>query len=254
MGERLAIHDGHSVHRRLGLEIYPSTVEERQRYAAEFRTVIDSLAEKCGGYSGWWVVGGIAREVTIGNQDFTVKSPGGRWRDVDFLFDRKNRHALETLDYSGFLSLGGATLQSCVDISPDHAILRHGRVKVEVPPKVFETQFLSLGDVRFPSLSAQTLLHLYAVGDRPKGHMRTKDFLGALDLARYNRKHPQEGFSEKLYEGFHAFSDKKAEPGFMTSAREIATWYRTSRYNDVFPINRGVGRKIAFHVLELLQR
>jgi len=254
MDESIRDSEGSMSYRRAGVEVRPSTPQERQEYLKEFQRVIDSLREKCGGFSGWWIIGGIARDALLDKQDFVVKSPQGRWRDVDVLFNRNNKNALDDLKswYTGFLPVGGVSIQSFVDIS-EQVTLKRGALRIVVPQKVFETQMLRIGEIEFPSVSAQTLLHLYAVGDRPGRHMREKDFLNALDLAKNVHQHPESAFPERLYEGFHLFAKEKAKPSWTGTVRDLGVWYRNSYLNRIFPINSGLARKLVFHAFELLE-
>jgi hypothetical protein len=251
-----------SVYIRAGVEVRPSTPKERTEYLNEFGKVIDIFTDLAGGREGWWVIGGMARDAYLGNDEFVVGDTRGNWRDVDFLTTDRNKHLIEETRrrYKGPIPIDGTSVQHFIEL-PDtenvkSPVLKFGALKVSVPKSTFDTVNTKIGRVEFPTLPAQTLFHLYAVGDRPDGKMRKKDHLNAIDLARYIRHQPDPEHPDELYEGFHRFAREKNRPGqvsITSKARNVARKYIDSPLNKRFPINKGYTGQFALKIYDLVQ-
>lgn len=230
---------------------------EQQSYLLSLGELVEFLDEGLG-QDSWWVVGGLSRDAHLGKKDFTVKYQDGGLRDVDILVreDKKRLyyHELAPL-YQGPLRLAGESLGTNIQIGDNRVDLRFGKILVGVPPETFNTEVLSVGDVKFPSVPLNTLFHLYAVGDRPFGKMRQKDFLNALLIGRFMMENPNDKYPESMYEGFHEFAYRKnqlREDQFMLCLRGLAHAYSISPLNKILPMSDSTTRKALIHLWSML--
>lgn len=241
---------------RGSVEVRRSTEEEQQEYLQYLQEVVNEL-KRILGDEGWWIIGGMSRDAHLGNADFVVKSPDGAWRDVDILVTTRNQAKLKEFQtqYQGPLSVGGGALQSCMYIDDASVTLQYGGVREAVPRETFDTEQVRLGTVDFPSVPLATLFHLYAVGDRPHGRMREKDFLNALDIGRHMRSHPDTDHPEELYAEYHRFARRKNntdEVGYAQRLRRAIIWYKESKFNKMFPIDGPQIRPVLEHVWKMM--
>ncbi|MCL5432651.1 MAG: hypothetical protein M1524_00860 [Patescibacteria group bacterium] len=228
------------IYYRGNIAVVESTEEDRSLYLGYLREVLSNLTEEAGGLEGWWVVGGIARVAVLGEKDFPVISPQGSFRDVDIVVseDKKNIiHNAIKKDRTP-IHFGGGCLQPVIRVNKGKdPVLQYGQVRVSVPSKTFETQIISLGGIDFPTLPTRTLLHLYGIGR----HMREKDVLNAMALARYIRENPDPRYPEELYESFHEFINRKNRAGGQSVSGvllKLAYLYRESPLNNIVPITQ----------------
>jgi len=188
------------INTRGNVRIVESTPQDREVYLTHLHNLLTVVEQEAGGKEGWWVIGGIARDAVLQKEDFVVMSPEGTWRDVDILFSQAKKDLAVKVRRENPTPLSiGAVYHNIAEIKPSEATLKFGKINVSVPPQVIE----------FPTLSAETLFHLYCIGDRPEGKMREKDFLNALDLGRSIAQNPDPKYPESLYAGFHEFSKLK---------------------------------------------
>lgn len=233
--------------------IRPSTPEEREEFLSYFRETLNVISGVANG--GWWVVGGVARDAIVNRKAFTVKQSDGEWRDLDLITSGEVAKAiLARMRFARMPLHVGMSMNTTVRAGEEWR-LGFGRIRMAVPKQAFETVFLRLGDVEFPSFSPQTLLHLYCAGERPGGRMRDKDYLNVWKLAEYIRVNPDPNFPESLYRSFHQFSHQKnGRKSFEQFAMDMAIAYRNSPANRYLPINHPAVLPLVERVWEFIDR
>ncbi len=242
-----------SLEKDLNRNTRESTPEERREFLDYFKETINTINQVA--VTNWWMVGGVARDATVGKKNFTVKQSTGEWRDLDIVASRETAKAITAIMKSKGTPLHVGMSMNTVIKPQGESQLQFSELKMKVPDIVFETKLLRLGEVEFPSFSAQTLLHLYCTGERPGGKMRDKDFLNVLELARFIKNNPDSKYPESLYEGFHRFSrlKNKSSKSFEQFVMDIAVGYRNSRLNDYLPINHPTVLPIVEHIWEIIE-
>lgn len=93
------------------------------------------------------------------------------------------------------------------EVEDERVHLRFKDCEVEIPSRVLEPYKLELAGVEFFTVPPMTLLHLYLI----PGSLRSDDWSRSLRLARWIKENGDGGYSEDLYEGFHAFARKRQE-------------------------------------------
>lgn len=176
---------------------------EQQEYLHELKGAVDFLnnSELKG---KWWMVGGIAKDAYIANNEFKVSNKGNP-RDIDILVKEGDFRAFERVraQNTSKMIIGGF-LNRFVCASAGDSFLHFGTIKTKVPSDVFSTNEISLFGVKFPTLPPETLFHLYCL----RG-MRSKDFTQALQIGRFIQKNPSPDLPEERYRDFHKFSKQR---------------------------------------------
>jgi len=223
-----------------GVDVVRCLDTDREIYYYRLNQVVENLARANGGYKGWWIVGGWGRDAVQGKQNPTVMSPTGEWRDVDVLTSKTSARpiaeAIGKMQYEIPVHISGKEVE--VDIESSESQLIYGGIQIPVSSRVFETRIAQIGGVVVPTLPPETLLHLYCTGYRPKRRMRRKDFINALDLARYIRQSSTR-IDHALFDEFHEFAHRRGSQFNLKPAHALytlAVLYRESRMNNVLPI------------------
>lgn len=240
------------------IPVVESTAEERAQYLKYFETVVSLLKEWAGGTNGFWIVGGLARDAVMHNENFVVMDVNGNWRDIDILVDSDHIFLIDRLRKENPTPVlaHGAT-HNVLKITKTNVLAEFGSISIPLSKEVFYTQMISLGNVDFPSLPANTLLHMYSLGERPRGKMREKDFINALALARHLKNYPDPQFREESYSGFHEFArlrNVKKQKSVSYYLLVLARAYRESFMNKIVPINSKNLMPILEHVLQIIGR
>lgn len=180
---------------------------EQMEYLDELNGVVEIIKRNTNdSYLGWYIIGGLPIDAYTQNVDFRTTSREKTIRDIDVIpFRSLIPNLIEAKRESPSRVQIDMVYHSVLRLESDSAILKLGKYEVELNPSLFDTRMVELGGVIFPTLSPQTLLHLYTVGIAIHGSIREKDFHNALRLARYAKQQGENYPHDDDYRPFHEF-------------------------------------------------
>lgn len=196
-----------------------------------------SVLEREFNTSGWWIIGGVARDAYMKNEDFPFQQSDGSMRDVDILVTQDKISSLPKIlqlaKQEDLLPIGTFTSR-IVRIEDRKVSLKFGNIKADVQPSLFETRYLPFANGTIPTLPPKTLLYLMQI----MGIQRDKDVKNIDILTAYNSAHPHESPDEEQYAAFKAFVEKVGQD------KSLSSYFLRA---GVVLRESPIGRRIPFH-------